>query len=171
MARALIVGCGCRGRNLGLRLVAGGWLVRGTSRRQAGLEEIAAAGLEAAEADPADPCSVLEAATGVAVIVWLLGSALPGGCTRRPAEAHGEALEALLERLVDAPLRGFVYEAEGSTPAALRSRGESVVRTAASRWRMPVAVCRVGPGDPLAQVTALEAEIAALLGPAGSKTG
>ena len=33
VARALIVGCGCRGRMLGQRLVEDGWAVRGTSRR------------------------------------------------------------------------------------------------------------------------------------------
>ena len=40
MARALIVGCGCRGRELGARLLAEGWAVRGTSRREAGLAAI-----------------------------------------------------------------------------------------------------------------------------------
>ena len=38
MARALIVGCGCRGRELGRELLAEGWQVRGTSRRAEGLE-------------------------------------------------------------------------------------------------------------------------------------
>ena len=32
MARALIVGCGCRGRELGSALAAAGWQVRGTTR-------------------------------------------------------------------------------------------------------------------------------------------
>ena len=43
MARALIVGCGCRGRLLGKELLAQGWAVRGTSRREQGLEPIAPA--------------------------------------------------------------------------------------------------------------------------------
>jgi len=42
LARALIVGCGCRGRELGRALLAEGWAVRGTSRREAGLAEIEA---------------------------------------------------------------------------------------------------------------------------------
>jgi len=44
LARALIVGCGCRGRELGSELAGLGWQVRGTSRTEAGLEAIEAAG-------------------------------------------------------------------------------------------------------------------------------
>jgi len=43
LARALIVGCGCRGRELGTALLAEGWAVRGTSRSEAGLAAIEAA--------------------------------------------------------------------------------------------------------------------------------
>jgi uncharacterized protein YbjT (DUF2867 family) len=59
VARALIVGCGCRGRQLGERLLAEGWAVRGTSRREEGLEPIAAAGIEPALADPDRPGTIL----------------------------------------------------------------------------------------------------------------
>jgi prephenate dehydrogenase len=45
MARALIVGCGCRGRMLGRRLVDAGWLVRGTTRDPGNSEEILGAGI------------------------------------------------------------------------------------------------------------------------------
>ena len=75
MARALIVGCGCRGRELGERLLAEGWAVRGTSRREDGLEAIEAAGIEPALADPDRPGTILELVSDVAVLVLLLGSA------------------------------------------------------------------------------------------------
>jgi prephenate dehydrogenase len=52
MARALIVGCGCRGRELGMALIERGWVVRGTTRDQAGLAAIEAVGIEPALADP-----------------------------------------------------------------------------------------------------------------------
>ena len=52
MARALIVGCGCRGRELGRELIEAGWQVRGTTRDPAKLAEIEAAGIEAMIADP-----------------------------------------------------------------------------------------------------------------------
>ncbi|HKT83707.1 MAG TPA: hypothetical protein VJQ84_07700, partial [Solirubrobacterales bacterium] len=60
MARALIVGCGCRGRELGASLLEQGWAVRGTSRREEGLAAIEAAGVEPALADPERPATLLE---------------------------------------------------------------------------------------------------------------
>ncbi|HWN73538.1 MAG TPA: hypothetical protein VNN15_07015, partial [Solirubrobacterales bacterium] len=69
MARALIVACGCRGRELGERLLAEGWAVRGTSRRAEGLAAIEAAGIESAQADPDRPGTILELVNDVAVLV------------------------------------------------------------------------------------------------------
>ena len=128
MARALIVGCGCRGRELGERLLADGWAVRGTSRREEGLAAIEAAGIEPALADPDRPGSILELINDVAVLVLLLGSA--EGSEEQLAAIHGPRLERLMEHLVETPVRGVVYEgAEG---------GAGVVRAAARTWRIPV---------------------------------
>jgi uncharacterized protein YbjT (DUF2867 family) len=137
LARALIVGCGCRGRALGGRLLERGWLVRGTSRRGAGREAIEAAGLEAAKADPDRPGTILELSADVTVIVWLLGSA--GGDPEAVAAIHGPRLERLLERLVETPVRGFAYEAEGSVGRHLR-RGRAIVERARETWRIPIAL-------------------------------
>ena len=52
MARALIVGCGCRGRALGRALLDAGWQVRGTTRSGDRAAAIEAEGIEAAVADP-----------------------------------------------------------------------------------------------------------------------
>ena len=153
MARALIVGCGCRGRMLGDRLLVEGWEVRGTSRREDGLDAIEAAGLEPGLADPELPGTVLELVADVTVVVWLLASA------RGPVESlgaiHGERLERLLEKLVDSPVRGFVYEASGSVLAPLLERGEEAVRAAAQRWRIPVAIPTADPADPAAWADAM----------------
>jgi uncharacterized protein YbjT (DUF2867 family) len=146
MARALIVGCGCRGRLLGRLLLADGWQVRGTSRREGGLAAIEAAGIEPALADPDRPGSVLDLVADVTVLHWLMGSA--GGDPERVAAAHGPRLERLLERLVDTPVRGFVYEAAGSAPAADLKRGSAAVRTAARTWRLPAAVIAADPSRP-----------------------
>jgi len=128
VARALIVGCGCRGRELGERLLADGWAVRGTSRREEGLAAIEAAGIEPALADPDRPGSILELINDVAVLVLLLGSA--EGSEEQLAAIHGPRLERLMEHLVETPVRGVVYEgAEG---------GAGVVRAAARTWRIPV---------------------------------
>jgi len=138
MARALIVGCGCRGRSLGKRLLEEGWAVRGTSRREAGLAAIEAAGIEAALADPRDPGSLLDLVGDVAAVYWLLGSAT--GAHEGIEAIHGPRLERFLERLVETPVRRFVYEAGGTVDAGILGRGAVVVEAAAKRWRIPVEV-------------------------------
>jgi nucleoside-diphosphate-sugar epimerase len=145
MARALIVGCGCRGRALGERLLAEGWAVRGTSRSEDGLAAIAAAGLEPSPADPDRPGTVLELVGDVAVVHWLLGSAV--GEPEALEAIHGSRLERILERLVDTAVRGFVYEAAGSVEPALLEGGAAAVEKAAATWRIPVATVGSDPGD------------------------
>lgn len=146
MARALIVGCGCRGRMLGERLVPEGWSVRGTSRRKEGLAAIEAAGVEAALADPDRPGAVLDLVGDVAVLALLLGTAV--GAPEAVAAIHGPRLERLLERLVDTPVRGVVYEAAGSVDAAVLAAGAELVQRAGRTWRVPVAIVEVEPGEP-----------------------
>jgi uncharacterized protein YbjT (DUF2867 family) len=138
MARALIVGCGCSGRALGAELRDEGWEVRGTSREAEGLTAIEAAGIEPARADPERPGSILDLVGDVAVVLWLLGSAT--GSPEDLAAIHGPRLEGLLERLVDTPVRGFVYEGAGTVDAALLAGGAELARKAERTWRIPVAV-------------------------------
>ena len=152
MARALIVGCGCRGRELGGRLLAQGWSVRGTSRTEEGRELIAAAGIEAAAADPDRLGTVLDQIGDVTVVVWLLGSA--SGPAESVAAVNGDRLESLMIRLVDTPVRGLVYEAAGSAPDAALARGREIVEAASERWQIPVAVLERGD-DACAAVTRL----------------
>jgi nucleoside-diphosphate-sugar epimerase len=137
MARALIVGCGCRGRQLGARLLEEGWAVRGTTRREEGLAAIEAAGLDAALADPGRIGTVLDLVGDVALVVWLLGSA--EGSEEELSRMHGDGLAHLLERLVDTPVRGVLYEAAGSVDGPILSGGSEVVRGASERWRIPAA--------------------------------
>jgi uncharacterized protein YbjT (DUF2867 family) len=143
VARALIVGCGCRGREVGRGLVTRGWLVRGTSRSPSGRDAISDAGLEAVEADPDRIGTVIDQLEGVSIVFWLLGSVQ--GASEDVTALHGARLERLLEEIVDTPVRGLVYEAGGSTPAADRQRGEAAVRAAADRWRIPVEVVAADP--------------------------
>ena len=138
MARALIVGCGCRGRELGQRLLSEGWAVRGTSRSEAGLAAIAAAGLEPALADPQQPGTVLDLVGDASVVLWLLGSA--EGEPEALEAIHGRCLERVLERLVETPVRRFVYEAGGTVPRGHLERGAALVREAGERWQIPVVV-------------------------------
>jgi uncharacterized protein YbjT (DUF2867 family) len=133
MARALIVGCGCRGRELAAELAWIGWQVRGTSRRPEEREAIEAAGIEPAAADPDRPGSVLELCGDVTVVVWLLGSA-----NGEAAAIHDSRLASLLEKLVDSPVRGFAYEAAGTVNAEVLAAGAAIVERAGERWRIPV---------------------------------
>jgi hypothetical protein len=143
VARALIVGCGCRGRLLGGELLERGWAVRGTSRSEAGLAEIAAAEIEPALADPERPGTVLDLVGDVAVVVWALGSA--AGDEEAVAAIHGPRLERLLEHLVDTPVRGFLYEAAGTVPSRILEGGSEIVRAASRRWRIPVEIVAADP--------------------------
>ena len=106
MARALIVGCGCRGRQLGERLLEQGWAVRGTTRSPEATAAIEAAGIEAALADPLQPGTLLDLVGDVTAVYWLLGSAT--GVTVDIEAIHGPRLERFLERLVETPVRRFV---------------------------------------------------------------
>ena len=145
MARALIVGCGCRGRLLGEGLLARGWQVRGTSRREAGLAAIEAAGIEPALADPARLDTVLDWVGDVTVVVWILGSAEGGG--EELAALHGPRLDRVFERLVETPVRGFVYEAAGSVDPILLARGRESLEAASDRWQIPLSTILVDPSD------------------------
>jgi uncharacterized protein YbjT (DUF2867 family) len=135
VARALIVGCGCSGRALGAELLDEGWAVRGTARGEEGLEAIEAAGIEPARADPEKPATVLELVDDVAVVLWLLGSA--AGPSEEIAAIHGPRLESLLERLVETPVRGFVYEGAGTVDPKLLAGGAELARNAERTWRIP----------------------------------
>jgi uncharacterized protein YbjT (DUF2867 family) len=146
LARALIIGCGCRGRELGERLLAAGWAVRGTSRSEERLPAIAAAGIEPALADPDRVGTVLEHVGDVAVVFHLLGSA--AGEPEALAEIHGPRLERLLEKVVDTPVRGVVYEAVGSVDPAVLAGGAELVQTASRTWRIPAEIVRAEPNDP-----------------------
>lgn len=137
MARALIVGCDRRGRELGEALLAEGWAVRGTSHHEEDLAAIEAAGIEAILADPLWPVVIVELVADVAVLVLLLGGARAAPETL--ATINGSRLERLMEHLVDTPVRGVVYEGT--------ARGNEIVEAAGRTWRIPVET--LGEGDDL----------------------
>jgi hypothetical protein len=69
---------------------------------------------------PSDPASVVGSLDAVAVLCWLGG------------EADEPRLRAVLEKLVDTPVRGVAYEPVGEDDRA-------VVAAAHRTWRIPVA--------------------------------
>ena len=162
MARALLVGCGCRGRELGRALLDDGWEVRGTTREPDRSAEIEAAGIEAAVADPDRVGTVLDHVADVTLVAWLLGSAV--GDSEKIEAIHGPRLERLLEELVDTPVRGILYEAAGSVDGETLGEGARVAVAASDRWRIPVAVLEHDPADWRGWVAAARTEVHALLG-------
>jgi uncharacterized protein YbjT (DUF2867 family) len=130
VARVLIVGCGCRGQALARALVADGHAVRGTTRDPANAEAIAAAGAEPYVGDPDRIATLMDALTGVTILVWLLGRV-------RVADLHAGRLRMMFEKLVDTPVRGVVYE---GTPG-----GADIARMGAATWSIPLEV--VSPSD------------------------
>ena len=162
MARALLVGCGCRGRELGRRLRDDSWEVRGTTRDSGRIAEIERAGIEAVLADPDRVGTVLDHVGDVSLVAWLLGSAT--GDADALAAIHGPRLERLLEEVVDTPVRGFLYEGAGSVDAALLREGSRITARAGDRSRIPVAIVDHDPTDSSGWVDAARTEIHALLG-------
>ena len=136
--------------------------MRGTTRDAARAGDIEAAGVEAAMADPALPGTILELVGDVTVIHWLLGDAR--GDPSDLEALHGSSLEALLERLVDTPVRGFVYEASGGVPADRLERGAEIVRAAGRTWRIPVEIVEGDLADPADWLEAMAAATQRVVG-------
>ncbi len=153
----LIVGCGCRGRALARSLVADGHGVRGSSRDAGRLAEIEAAGGEGVVADPDRLGTLLPALDGVGVVVWALASAT--GQPEAVAALHGPRLQSLVAKLVDTPVRGFVYEGAGSVPDDVLAEGAAIVREAGATFRLPVAVVDAPTDDPERWVEAMRAAV------------
>ncbi|MFL5707866.1 MAG: hypothetical protein ACJ77Y_02605 [Chloroflexota bacterium] len=145
MARALIVGCGCRGSELGRALIDAGWQVRGTTRSAAQAAAIEANGIEAAVADPDRVATLVDLVEDVTLIYWLLGSAT--GEPDAVAALHGPRLARMLEEIVDTPVRGFVYEAFGGLPSEVTMGALETLREAGERWRIPFEVVDAAGGD------------------------
>lgn len=157
MARVLIVGCGCRGAALARALVSDGHAVRGTSRDPARLAAIEAAGAEPLLADPDRLGTIVAGLGDVSVLCWLMGNA-------DGSEAlHVERLGSLVERLVDTPVRGLVYEAVGTVPAALLESSARLVERASVTWHVPVEGIGVDPRAHAAWLEAAESAVTRLL--------
>lgn len=163
MARVLVVGCGCRGRELAAALAGEGHGVRGTTRDQAAIAAIEAAGAEAVVADPDRLSTLLSHLDGVNVLCWLMGTAV--GEAEVIAALHGPRLASIVETLVDTHVRGVVYEAAGSVRPAWLREGARVVRQLGERHRMPVEAVDADPAGLERWLGAMTAAVGRVLGP------
>jgi hypothetical protein len=140
-------------------LAAAGHPVRGTTRDPARAPELEAAGIEPAVGDPYRLATLLPHIANTSAMVWLLGSA-----TGDDVEAlHRTRLQTVLERLVDSPVRGMVYEAAGTLPAVLMREGATAVRKASLTWQMPNVIVEQHPRDHDVWVAAMVAAVEEVL--------
>jgi hypothetical protein len=135
--------------------------VRGTTRDPARVPELEAAGVEPAVGDPYRLATLMPHVANTSALVWLMGSA-----TGEDVEAlHRTRLQTVLERLVDTPVRGMVYEAAGRLPAPLFREGAAAVRRAALTWQMPNVIVEQDPAARDAWVRAMVAAVEEVLEP------
>ncbi len=161
MARVLIVACGCRGRALAGELAAAGHAVRGTTRSEAATDAIRAAGAEPYVGDPDRIATLMGALDGVTVVCWLAGTAT--GNPEKVAALHDGRLRMLLEKLVDTPVRGVVYEAAGPLDDEVYAKGRGIAAGASATWALPVEILDADPAADDEWLAAAAAAVARLL--------
>lgn len=152
MARCLIIGCGCRGRELAGALRDRGHAVRGTTRDPARVAAIEAAGAEPFVGDPDRVATIFPAFAHIGVTCVLLGSATGSEETLRAL--HSTRLDMLLEKLIDTTSRGVVYEAVGTVDPDVLADGAERVRWWCERSLIPFALLDAAPADPVAWTSA-----------------
>jgi hypothetical protein len=162
VARVLIVGGGCRGRRLAGELVAGGFAVRVTTRTEAARATIEANGAECWIGTPDRLATLRGALDGVSILCWMLATAT--GTPAQLRELHSERLQFFLTQAIDTTVRGFVYEARGSsTLQPVLGAGELLVQAWAAQNSIPTALVRADPQDDAAWVSDARAAIESLL--------
>jgi hypothetical protein len=161
MARVLIVGGGERGRWLATQTIADGNAARIVIGEPEGERAVADIGAECWIGDPNRLATIVGALDGVAIACWLLGTT--SGPAGQVAELHGSRLEAFLAEAVDSPMRGFVYEAAGTIPAAMLAAGAAAARRLAERNSIPLRTIDVAPSEQEGWRTAALAAVSSLL--------
>jgi uncharacterized protein YbjT (DUF2867 family) len=133
--------------------------VRGTTRNPERVADLEAAGIEPAVGDPYRLQTLMPHVANTSAMVWLMGSAVG-----QDVEAlHRTRLQTVLERLVDTPVRGMIYEASGTLPAALLREGAAAVRKASAIWEMPFAIVEQDPSEHEAWLAAMLAGVETVL--------
>jgi uncharacterized protein YbjT (DUF2867 family) len=161
VARILIVGGGCRGRQLAATLVEAGHAVRITTRTEAGRAAIEASGAECWIGTPDRLATLRAALEGVTILCWLLGSA--SGLELQVRSLHASRLEFFAKQAIDTTVRGFIYEACGTTPADMLRDGVETVRSVAELNAIPLALLSADPSDAGAWLAQARAAVDSLL--------
>jgi hypothetical protein len=162
VARILMLGGGCIGRQLASALVADGYAVRASTRTEANRAAIEAAGAECWIGTPDRLATLRGALENVTIACWLLGSA--SGPPAQVRALHTSRLRFFLGGAIDTTVRGFLYEASGTTvaPQAL-AEGARIARAVGEQNAMPMAFLRASAEDPQAWLAEARAAVEQLL--------
>jgi hypothetical protein len=151
VARLLILGGGCRGRQLAAEVVSEGHAARIVTRSEVGRETIEATGSQCFVGDPNRLGTLRGALEGVTVACWLLATAT--GSSEELNDMYLSRLPAFLGAAVDSTMRGFVYEApagaagvDGEFASAIGEGGRAVEDVAA-RNAISIAALTADPHD------------------------
>jgi nucleoside-diphosphate-sugar epimerase len=164
VARILIVGGGCRGRQLAAGLVEEGNAVRITTREERGREAIESAGAECWIGTPDRLATLRGSLDRVAILCWLLGTAR--GSDEELTALFTTRLELFLTQAIDTTVRGVVYEAAGEgVPEGARVAGEEIARRLTSGNRIPAVMLGSEPGAVAPWLAEARAAVTRLLMP------
>jgi hypothetical protein len=143
VARILIVGGGCRGRQLAREMVAAGQVLRVTTRTEDRREAIEATGAECWVGTPDRLGTLRSALENVTIACWLLGCAT--GDREQVRALSGSRLEAFVRQLIDTTVRGFIYEAAGTVSARDLAVGARIASALGEQNAIPVATLTTDP--------------------------
>jgi len=138
VARILLLGGGCRGRQLAAGLLSDGHAVRITTRSDDGRAAIEATGAECWLGTPDRLATLRGALDGVTIACWMLATAQ--GSPEQLSELHSTRLEFFITQAIDTTVRGIVYEARGTPEQrAAPAAGGLLVRRMTERNQIPLA--------------------------------
>src|SRR5258705_4942534 len=130
MARVILIGGDDRARDLAATLAGEGHAVRATVLDPEQEAALRSAGAEPVRADPDRVGTLVPALAGTTVACWLQG-------TEAEPSLHGSRLWAFLEKVVDSPVRGVVYEGAGSAPPQVLAQGAGLIARARHTGAIP----------------------------------
>jgi len=161
VARILIVGGGCSGRQLAQRLLAGGHAVRITTRTEQGRAAIEQTGAECWVGTPDRLETLRGSLDRVAVACWLLAAAEGDG--EALAALHTTRLELFLTQAIDTTVRGFLYEAPAGAQGPVAD-GKRIALALTERNAIPARILSEDRADQPAWQAAAMAAIGSFLG-------
>jgi hypothetical protein len=164
VARILILGGGCRGRELAELMTGRGHAVRISTRSEQGRAAIEASGAECWIGTPDRLATMRGALENVTVACWMLACAR--GSEQELAPLHSSRLQFFLSQAIDTTARGLIYDAAalpdesgcppeqsgrppeqpGHPPAAMLAAGAELFRSMTKLNAIPAVV--LGEGRP-----------------------